>query len=395
MKYDFESLVDRRNLGSAKWMDMINKNPLVSADVVPLSVADMEFKHPRKLIEALKTYLDTSILGYTMADDNFYEAVIAWLKRRHNFKVEKEWIVNTSGVVPAFFNAIRNLSDENNGVIVFSPVYYPFYKAINNQKRRLVDCPLINNKGHYEIDFDLFDKQACKKENKILLFCSPHNPVGRVWSKKELEALADIIIKNDLILLSDEIHSDLIMKGFKHTVFQTISEELSQRTITMTAPSKSFNLAGMGLSNIIIKNEKLREKFKEGLMNTGQVPLTALSYKACEIAYNQCEDWLDECISVIDKNQRLVHDFFKNFYPQIKACLIEGTYLQWIDFRGLNIDYKELEKFMVCEAELFLDEGYIFGDNGKGFERMNLAVPSKVIENSLKRLDRALKARGY
>lgn len=393
MKYDFVSRVDRRNTGSAKWLDMENKNKKVREGIIPLSVADMEFVHPRELIEGLKTYLDEAILGYTVADDSFYEAVITWMKNRHDFDVEKEWIVNTGGVVPAIFNAINTLTEENDGIIIFTPVYYPFYKAINLQNRKVVACPLINENGTYEIDFELFEALAKKTSNRVLLFCSPHNPVARVWKREELEKLKDIILKNDLILISDEIHFDLIMPGYTHTVFQTIDEALSQRTITMTAPSKSFNIAGMGISNVIIKSKELREKFVEGLRSTAQIPFTSLGFVANKLVYSTCETWLDECIEVINGNHKYVKDFFNKTYPQIKVYPLEGTYLQWIDFIALGLSYKDLEDFMINEAELFLDEGYLFGKDGEGFERINLACPREVIEQALERLDKAIKGR--
>lgn len=390
MKYDFETLVNRKHQGSEKWEFMYALKKDVPSDIVPLSVADMEFKNPPEIIEGLKSYLDEVILGYTMPTDDFYNSVISWMKRRHNFEVKKEWIVNTSGVVPAIFNGIRKFSNEGDGVIIMSPVYYPFYDAIRLQNRKIVDCPLIEKDGYYTINYELFDKLSSDKNNKILLFCSPHNPVGRVWKREELNKLKDTIIKNDLILLSDEIHFDIIMPGYEHTVFQTIDEELSNRTITFTSQSKTFNLAGMGLSNIIIKNDELRKIFKKGLEEISHSVFTTLGYKACEIGYNKSEEWLEEFLKVIDRNQKYVNEYFKTHHKDIKANLIEGTYLQWIDFRNLGLDKNELEKFMI-KNNLFLDEGYIFGDKGIGFERINLAVPFDVLKSALERLSEGLK----
>lgn len=266
-----------------------------------------------------------------------------------------------------------------------SPVYYPFYLSAERNNRRIVNCPLIENDGYYTMDFDLLEKEAKKEDNKLLLFCSPHNPVGRVWTKEELERLSEIIIDNDLVVVSDEIHGDLIMPGYKHLVLQNMDKRLEDRIITCTAPSKTFNLAGMGLSNIIIPNEEIREKFQEGLLESG-VFNSMMGYKACEIAYNECSEWLSECISVIDKNQRILKEFFEKNFPEIKAPLIEGTYLQWVDFRALHLSNEELEEMMTKEAKLYLDEGYIFGEEGSGFERFNLACPTKVIEDALERL---------
>lgn len=391
MKYDFTTKLNRKNTGSLKWEDMYSKKPDVSADVVPLSVADMEFKNAPEIIEGLQEFLNNTVLGYTTATDHYRQVVCDWMKKRHDFEIEKDWIVNTAGIVPAFFNAIGEFTKPNEGVIVMSPVYYPFFKAIQDQGRKIIDCPLIEENGTYRIDYELFDKLSQSSENKVLLFCSPHNPVGRVWKKQELEKLANIIIKNKVLLLSDEIHFDLIMSGFKHTVFQTISDELAERTITFTAPSKTFNLAGMGMSNTIIKNKELRKRFINAISTKCYNPFSTLGYKACEIAYQKGEKWLAECLSIIEENRDYCVNFFKEKYPSIKVYPNEGTYLLWVDFRSLNMSKEDLEKFMINEAGLFLDEGYIFGKNGEGFERFNIAVPKSVLIDALNRLDLALK----
>lgn len=395
MNYDFTTKMDRSKQGSSKWALMYRTKEDVSKDIVPLSVADMEFKHPKELIDGLKNYLDEVVLGYTFGDESFKDSVVSWMKRRRNFEIKPEWIVNTPGVVPAIFNAVKTFSKEGDGIVVMPPVYYPFYNAIKVNNRKVVECPLIENDGHYTIDYEKFDTLTMNSENKILIFCSPHNPVGKVWTKEELLKLAKIIKKNKVFLLCDEIHFDLILKGNTHTVFQTLDEEIADNMITFTAPSKTFNLAGMGISNIIIKNDILREKFQKGLEESAGVPHSALGYKACEIAYNECESWLDELLEVIDDNQKMMKNFFEVNYPKIKCPLIEGTYLQWVDFRDLKMTNEELENFMINEAELFLDEGYIFGENGSGFERFNLAVPKSVLNDALKRLDIALKKIGY
>lgn len=387
MKYDFETIINRKGQGSAKWDLMYNTKKDVGDNIIPLSVADMEFENPPQIKEGLKKYIDEMILGYTVPTKSYYDSVINWMDKRHNFKVEKDWIVNTPGVVTAFFNAVKMFSKEGDGVVIMSPVYYPFYSAIENNGRKVVDCPLIEEDNYYKIDFDKFDELT--KENKLFIFCSPHNPVGRVWKKEELEKLEEIIIKNDVIVVSDEIHHDLIMPEYEHIVFQTLSDELADRTITCTAASKSFNIAGLGMSNIIIKNKKLRDEFQKGL-DMASIRTSMMGIKGTEVAYSECEDWLDEFLEIIDKNQRLVNKFFTEKYPMIKAPLIEGTYLQWIDFRDYKLSNEELEKLMQEKAEVFLDEGYIFGELGNGFERINLAAPTIVIEEALNRIGKAL-----
>lgn len=390
--YDFENQVDRRNTGSMKWEDMYKQNPSISKDAVPLSVADMEFVVAPEIRDGLIEFLQKNpVLGYTSAYEEFYDSVIGWMKKRHEFEIKKEWIVNTHGIVSALYTSVDAYTNENDGVIIMSPVYYPFSMAIKDQNRKIVDCPLINKDGRYTIDYELLDKQLSKDENKILIFCSPHNPVGRVWKKEELEKLAEIIKKHKKIILSDEIHFDLIMPGNKHTVFQTLDKELEDLTVTFTAPSKTFNLAGLGLSNVIIKNENLRKKFLNSMNKTHGFVTTIFSYKACQLAYQNSEKWLDECINTIKENEDIMIKFFKENYPQVKLYDMEGTYLLWADFNSFAMDYKELEKFCVEEAELILDQGYIFGDEGKGFVRFNLACPRKTLENALRKLDLALK----
>lgn len=390
MKYDFETLVSRKRMGSMKWQQMYDWKPDVSADVVPLSVADMELKNPPEVIEGLKKFLDNAILGYTIPYPEFYDAIINWHKKRHNWDIKKEWIINTPGVVNAFFAAVRAFTNPGDGVIIFRPVYYPFSMAIEENERTLVNCSLINNDGYYTIDYEKFERLASDPKNKLLIFCNPHNPVGRVWRREELERLAEIALKNDLIVVSDEIWSDIIMPGYNHKVLATVNEDLNDRLITCMAPSKSFNLAGLETSNIIISNESLRSKFKQSIDLVRGGGVNILGYKACELAYTECEEWLEDMIKLINTNQRVVKKFFEDNFPSIKAPLIEGTYLQWMDFRALGMTDEELEDFMHNEAELFLDEGYIFGEEGSGFERINLAAPTSVIESALERLGKAL-----
>ncbi|RVU55711.1 MalY/PatB family protein [Anaerosphaera multitolerans] len=390
MGYDFETLVSRKKQGSEKWDQMYEWNPNVSEDVVPLSVADMEFKNAPEIIEGLKEYLDEVILGYAGPYPEYHEAVISWMKRRHNYDIEKDWIVTTPGVVNAFYAAVNAFTKEDDGVIIFRPVYYPFTNAIYANNRKLVNCPLIKTDGYYTIDFDKFEELARDPKNKLLIFCNPHNPVGRVWTRDELEKVGNICLENDIVLVSDEIWNDLIMPGYKHIMMGSISEEIENITITCTAPSKTFNLAGLATSNIIVKNEEMRSVYLEALAAMRSRMVNILGYKACELAYTKSEKWLDELIPVIDRNQRMVKDFFDERHPEIKAYLSEGTYLQWVDFSGLGLSNEELEEFMHMEAQFFTDEGYIFGEEGNGYERINLAAPTWVIKRELERLDKAL-----
>ena len=390
-KYDFETVISRKNQGSYKWEQMYKEYPDLPDDIIPFSVADMELQIAPEIKEGLKKYIDEAVLGYTGANDNYLEIVVNWMKKRHNFDVKKEWIVNSSGVVSALYDAIKAYTEKNQGVIIFTPVYYPFYSAITSNNRKIIDCPLIENNRNYTIDFQKFEEFAKDKNNRLLILCSPHNPVGRVWTKEELERIGKIALKNDLIIISDEIHFDILMKGQKHTVLQTISNEISEITVTCTAPTKTFNLAGIGISNIIIKNKELRKKFIKEQEKSSSHVFAALGFKACELAYTKAEKWFEQFLELINKNQQIVSEFFENKFTVLKAPLIQGTYLQWLDFRELGLKNKELKRFMNEKAKIFFSEGYTFGKNGDGFERMNLAVPTHILEKGLERLYNAIK----
>lgn len=392
MKYDFETLVSRKNVGSSKWNLMQKLKRDVSDGIVPFSVADMEFKTPPQIVEGLKKYIDSSVFGYTEATEEYYEAVCNWMEKRHNWKIKKEWITEFSGVVPALFTIVRALTKEDDGVLLMTPVYYPFYNAIEKNKRKVIKNELVLLNGKYEIDFEDLEEKAKQESTTLLILCNPHNPVGRVWSEEELKKIGRICIDNNVLVVSDEIHFDLIMPGFKHTVFANISEEFAEASVICTAPSKTFNLAGLQASNIIVPNKNIRYKIlKERRLAIGNSGLNMFGYKACEIAYNECEEWLDELIEVLYENKKLVEDFMKTNLTEVKIIELQGTYLQWLDFREFEKDHKILENFMLKEAMLFLDEGYIFADGGQGFERINLACPTNVLKDALDRLHEAVK----
>ena len=390
-QYDFTTRVSRKGQGSSKWEQMYDWNPNAKEGVVPLSVADMEFKTVPEVVEGLKKFLDVAVLGYTKMPPGYVNAVMSWTERRYGYKIQKEWLIATPGVVNAFFATVNAFTDPGDGVVIFRPVYYPFSMAIEKNKRKIVNCPLIETDGYYTIDYEKFDQVTKDPKIKLLLFSSPHNPVGRVWKKEELEKLAKIAIKNDVLIVSDEIHCDLIMPGYQHTVFATLGKDIEDKLITCFAPSKTFNLAGLATSAIIISNEKLRVQYNDTLATMRSASVNVLGYKACEIAYNEGEKWLAELITVLDTNQKLVKKYFEDHYPKIKAPLIEGTYLQWLDCRALGLSNEELEKFMHMEAEFFTDEGYVFGEEGSGYERINLAAPTSVIKESIEIWGEALK----
>ncbi len=386
MKYDFTTLIDRSTHGSGKWDGMREKKPELKYSPVPLSVADMEFRNPPEIAEGLKEFMDTHILGYTGPTREYYDAVCAWMERRHNWNIEPDWIVGTHGVVEALKVSVEAYCKPGEGVITFTPVYYPFYMAIENHGCEIARCPLRYQDNAYTIDFGLFEKLCSEENNKMFLLCSPHNPVGRVWSAEELTRICDICRKHKVRIISDEIHFDIIMPGFKHTTIHNVAKP-SDNIIVCTAPSKTFNLATMQTSNIIIPDEEDRKRFKEILGFGGP---SALGLEACRIAYTRCEEWAKEMVQVIDGNRQAAVDFIAERLPEIKAIELQGTYLLWLDCTALGKNKEELENMMV-EAELFLDEGYMFGDEGIGFERVNLAVPRDELMKALERLEKAVK----
>lgn len=392
MKYNFETAPDRRGTGAFKWNSMYEAKPDVSDGVIPFSVADMEFQNPQPLLVGMAKYVSEAVYGYTGPTHAYYESVINYMKRRHNWEIQKDWIITTPGVVPALNELVKAFSEPGDGVIITRPVYYPFSMAIENSGRKLVNVSLINRNGHYEMDFEGLECAAKDPSTKLMILCSPHNPVGRVWTEEELRKLASICNSNGVMILSDEIHFDFVFPGHKHTVLATLSEEIQQNNIFCTAPSKTFNLGGVQVSNIIIPNPKLREQYNEYHKSMGMLALNMFAYKVGELVYNTCGDWYEELMQVLDTNRKLVEQYITTYLPQIKVIPLEGTYLQWLDCRALGMSGKELETFMQEKAELFFDEGYIFGEEGDGFERWNLACPTKYIQEGLERLRKAVEA---
>ena len=389
MKYDFKTLINRHHSGAVKYEIMKARNPNIGENIVPYSVADMEFKTPPEIVEALKKYLDEQNLGYIKETSGYLEVVNAWMRTRHDWEIKNEWIVCTPGVVSALYSAVTAFTEPEDGIILMTPIYHDFYYAVEAGKRAVVKNPLLNENGRYEIDYDDLERKAREPRNKLLIFCSPHNPVGRVWTKEELTKVGEICIRNNILIISDEIHFDLVMPGYTHTVFAKV-EGVADRTIICTAPSKTFNLAGMQTSNIIIPDARLRRIFKKQLDAAGMMNLNTLGYRACEAAYRECGAWLDELIEVIVHNHRTLKTYMEKNHPEIIVYPLEGTYLQWMDFRALGLNRKELEETLEKDAEVFLDHGHTFGDEGEGFERMNLACPSVIMMEGLERLSKGI-----
>lgn len=386
MKYDFETIIDRSHSGSSKWDIMKEAKPDVPNNIAPLSVADIDIPLAPEIKDGLIEFLNNDVvLGYTNPTDRYYQAVKNWMLNRHDYKIEKDWIVISNGIVPALFDAVAAFTNKNDGVIIFTPVYYPFYRAIETNDRQIIECSLINQDTNYKIDFNKLENLAKDSNNKMLILCNPHNPIGRVWQKEELEKIAKICLDNDLIIVSDEIHQDLIMPGFKHYPIAALNDRIADITITCSAPSKSFNLAGLQGSNIIIKNPNLRDKFILQQEKRSFHSLNTIAYEATILAYNKGENWLEEFKSLIHRNYQILVDFINQNLPKVKIYPLQGTYLAWLDFRSYGYHFKDLEKKMI-NADLYLDEGYLFGQEGEGFERINIACPTSVLLEALERL---------
>ncbi len=376
MQYDFNTIPNRRNTGSFKWnFSSEHKNAF------PFSVADMEWKTAPQIIQAMKDFASKGFFCYSAADDTYRTCVKDFLSRRHNWKIENDWIVCTPGVVAAVNTAVRAYTDLGDGVIIQPPVYYPFANAINNNKRKLVANPLIKTDNSYKMDLVGLEKLAKDPNNKLMILCSPHNPVGRVWTKEELTAVANICLRNNMILVSDEIHFDITCT--EHTCLPTLGKEYADNCVVCTAVSKTFNIAGLGTSNIIIPNEQVRTAFASQLATDGYTCINCCSYPATLAAYTECDDWIDEMNRHVNDNFSLLDTFLTENLPQIKLFEREGTYLAWLDMSALGMDDFALEKFMIDKCGIIPDPGYWFGEEGKGFTRLDIAVPKEILKKAL------------
>ena len=394
MAYNFETINSRYHTGSKKWGEMREFIPDIGDGFIPFSVADMELETAPEIKDALKTYIDKYILGYANPTPEFKQSVVGWMQRRHGWSISPDWMLSTHGVIAAFYTAIKAYTKPGEGVLLMTPIYYPMYNGIKNNNRVLVDCPLVNKGDHYEIDFDNFEKKAKDPNTKLFILCSPHNPLSRVWKKEELERMGRICAENGVVVCSDEIHSDLIMPGYKHTVFAGISQEFADNCITCTAPSKTFNLAGLQTATVIISSEELRKKYYTHMLEDESNPkCNVLGYVAAMTAYDKCEAWLEQALDLIEGNRQAVVKYMAEHFPEVVMTRMEGTYLQWINFNPLGIGYEELARLLRMEAQLFFDDGYIFGAQGEGFERWNIACPRRYIDEGLERLGKALNKR--
>lgn len=390
--YDFETITDR-HLSSSKWhnMDQCSDNSI--CDAVPLSTADMEFKCAPEIVEKIKEYVSNTILGYSYMNDSFVASYINWMKERHHYTVNSEYLVPTSGVVTSLFAAVKAFTNKNDAVMVMPPVYGPFFFAVERTDRTLVECPLICEESNYKIDFEKMSYLFKTKDVKALIFCSPHNPVGRVWRREELDTLAELCIKHNVFVIADEIHHDIVLSNHDHIVFETINPKLKNRIVTCTSLSKTFNLAGMSLAISIIPDVENKNKFINELAKNPEHTVNGIAYAAYEVAYNKGKTWLRLALQEIANNLNFASDYIRQVIPSVKTYCPEGTYLLWMDFSKLGLAGERLDEFLKTKAKLYLTPGSNFGGSSYShFARMNVAAPHHVIEAALERLRLAIGA---
>lgn len=364
-----------------KYKENFNTN---EDDIIPMWIADMDFKTCDEITKALQNKLSTGNLGYDTVN-GYYESVVKWMRNRHNVDINVEDVVYTPGVVTAINFLLKILIKENDKVLVQSPVYHSFFRVLNENKCDIVQSELFIKDNRYEIDFDEFENKISTGV-KVLILCNPHNPIGRVWTKEELERIVEICESYKVFIISDEIHSDLVFKGYKHTSLTTVAPYYKDNIVTLTAPSKTFNLAGLYVSNAIITDEKLRSRYKELFSTTPNV----LGSEALIAAYNKGETWLEELLEYIESNYNYVLKFVNENIPKIKVIKQEGTFLTWLDCRELGLSDEELERFFLEKAKLALSTGTAFGKGGSGFMRMNIGCPISTVKEALERLKNAV-----
>lgn len=388
LNLDFDTVISRFGTHSIKYD--FAKQRGHDSDELPLWVADMDFRTTSSVQTALKNVTEHGIFGYSEEFEDYFDAIASWQKERHNWSVERDWLVKTPGVVFALATAIKAFTKEGDSVLIQQPVYYPFRGTIEANKRRVVSNNLVQDKnGKYCIDFDDFEKVIEENRVKLFLLCNPHNPVARVWRREELERLGDICLSHGVIVVSDEIHEDFVFKG-KHLPFASIKKEFADNCVVCTSPSKTFNLASMLISNIFIPNGELKKAFEKEIESTGLSQLSIFGLEACRAAYKNGGEWYDSMIKYVAKNLAFIKDFTQKELPGVKMAEHEGTYLAWLDFRALGLSGEELDSAIKNRAKVWLDSGSMFGKSGIGFQRINAACPLSILEDAMNRIKRVL-----
>ncbi len=394
--WNFDKIIDRSGTASVKWEPSVLSAIFGKGkeNLLPLWVADMDFECPTAVKKAMEKRLEHQIYGYSLIDPAYFKALISWYRRRHQWEIDENWISTTPGIVPAINYIVQRFSNPGDKVIIQTPVYYPFAKAINNNGRQILENPLQIEGDHYKMNFVDLEKKAKDPRAKMVILCSPHNPVGRVWTKDELEQFGEICIKNNILIISDEIHCDLIMPGFKHICFPTISEEFAQNSITGIAASKTFNLAGLQQSSIIIPNANIKRELTSQIENLGfanSIGGTLFGAIAAAAAYNEAEAWLDDLIDYLNDNFIYLKTTLESQLSGVKVYDLQGTYLVWVDFSKLELNSQRMVQVLEEDARIALDHGDWFGKNGTGFERFNIACPRGILEKAVESVISSIK----
>jgi len=401
MPTNFDIEIDRSHTGSVKWEFVIDpENPsrknrtdacFGRNRILPMWVADMDFQSPEPVVKALQERARHGIFGYTQPDQAYLEAVTVWMKKRHAWPVEESWIVPTQGVVPALHLLVRALTRPGDKVLIQRPVYYPFFSAIEKNGCRIVSNSLVLTDGRYHMDYDDLETKTADPEVKLAILCSPHNPVGRVWTREELQRFGHICRCNQVRVISDEIHGDLVYPGVTFAPFFMADGVFQENSVVCTAPSKTFNLAGLQTSNIIIPDRNIRQKFKESLLANGLFGLNPFGTTACRVAYEEGEPWLEDLLRYLTTNLNALLTLFEKDLPEIRVIQPQGTYLVWFDCRSLGLGKQQLRDLFLNQARVFLDEGSLFGPEGDGFQRINIACPQSLLMQALGRIVAAIK----
>lgn len=387
-KYNFDQIIERNNTNSLKY-DFAKERGLPE-DVLSFWVADMDFKTPEEVRQKLLERSEHGIFGYSDIKQEYIDVVQKWFHKRFDFDFDKQNLLMTPGIVFAICSAIRALTKEGDAVMIQTPVYYPFSQSIVKNNRVLVTNSLVYENNKYSIDFVDFENKIKNNNVKLFILCSPHNPVGRVWTSDELIKIGDICLKYGVLIFSDEIHADFVYAPYKHLIFETLKPEFQNITITATAPSKTFNIAGLQISNIFIKNKEIKDKIKTEISKTGYCEMNTMGIIASQTAYEYGEEWLEELKVYLLNNLNKVRHFLENRLPQVKLVEPEGTYLIWLDFSKLNLTNEQLNHLIIHKAKLWLDAGTMFGPEGLGFQRINIATQWSKLEQALIRLEQAI-----
>ncbi len=390
MHYNFDEIIDRTNTACYKYdlRDKFFKNP----DVLPMWVADMDFRTPDFVMNAIKKRLDHEILGYSFHPDSQFQSIIDWVYLRHQWKVKKEWIGFTPGVVPALNFTVLTFTNPGDKIIIQTPVYFPFYSAVTDHDRQLILNPLKLKNGRYSMDLENLKSQI-DSGTKMLILCSPHNPTGNVWKKNELTELTEICLKNNILIISDEIHADIIYEGHKHIPTAMISDEVANQTITLMAPSKTFNFAGLSTSYFIASNKTLYDQMIKAVNKMHLGMGNIIGNIALEAAYREGNEWLAQLMKYLQGNVKFTKDFINSDMPALELIEPEATFLLWIDFRNTGLDDKTVRTLLVKDAQIGLSNGILFGKDGKGFQRINIGCPRSILEKGLRQIVRAIKKR--